>query len=98
MTSADAIVADKAQAAIQPNKIDFLKVFPYHVKKTVVNIKHSLDKGLYTEIESKKRFDKGTVGQIKAKMKEIVDSDLHFNAVNVSRDDAYEYSLKTVFL
>ena len=62
-------------------------------KKTVVNIKHSLDKGLYTEIESKKRFDKGTVGQIKAKMKEIVDSDLHFNAVNVSRDDAYEYSL-----
>lgn len=62
-------------------------------KKAVVKIKHSLDKGLYTEIDTKSRFDKGAVDEIKKKMKEIVESDMCFRSVNVSRDDAYEYSV-----
>ena len=60
-------------------------------QKTIVNIKHSLDKGLYTEIISHKKFDRGIVTDIKEKMKEICDRDLLFKSVNVSREDAYEY-------
>lgn len=59
--------------------------------KANVFIKHSLDKGLYTEIETNKILDRAIVGQIKKKMKDICDKDLIFKSVNVSRDDAYEY-------
>ena len=60
----------------------------------IVNIKHSLDKGLYTEIETKKRVDKASVESIKKKMKDICDRDLEFKRVNVSRGDAYDYVSK----
>ena len=56
-----------------------------------VNIKHSLDKGLYTELNINKKVDKDIVNKIKEKMKEICDKDLFFKSVNVPRDDAYEY-------
>jgi len=59
--------------------------------KADVNIKHSLDKGLYTELNIKKPIDKDLVSLIKDKMKEICDKDLYFKSVNVPRDDAYEY-------
>lgn len=59
--------------------------------KVVVNIKHSLDKGLYTEIETRKKFDDSVVPIIKKKMKEICSRNLDFKSVNVSRDDAYDY-------
>ena len=60
----------------------------------IVNIKHSLDKGLYTEITTRKRVDSNTVELIKKKMREICDRDLDFKRVNVSRDDAYDYVSK----
>jgi len=60
-------------------------------KKTTVNIKHSLDKGLYTEIHTSKKFDSGDVSRIKKKMMEICEEDLDFKSINVSRQDAFEY-------
>ncbi len=62
--------------------------------KTVVNIKHSLDKGLYTEIDTNKSVDKKSVEEIKKKMLEICNKDLIFKSVNVSRDDVYDYEKK----
>lgn len=59
-----------------------------------VNIKHSLDKGLYTEIFMKKAVDKSVVEQIKRKMKEICNKDINFKTISVSRDDAYDYVSK----
>lgn len=56
-----------------------------------VKIKHSLDKGLYTEILTDKKIDKVIVNKIKRKMKSICDSDIDFKTINVSREDAYEY-------
>lgn len=62
-------------------------------KKASVKIKHSLDKGLYTEIVSSKRIDNSIVQQIKNKMKEICDRDIDFKSINVSRENAFEYSM-----
>ena len=59
--------------------------------KVKVYIKHSLDKGIYTELSMKKDIDKSVVSLIKKRMKEMCDSDLPIRAINVSRDDAYEY-------
>lgn len=59
--------------------------------KTDVYIKHSLDKGLYTEIDTKRTIDKAVVGQIKKLMREICDKDYPIKSVSVSRDDALEY-------
>ena len=61
---------------------------------SVVNIKHSLDKGLYTEIFIKKNVDKNVVEQIKRKMREICNKDINIKSISVSRDDAYEYVKK----
>ena len=60
--------------------------------KVVINIKHSLDKGLYTQIVSNKKIDASVVTRIKKKMKEIIDKDMPFKTVSVSREDALEYS------
>ena len=57
----------------------------------VVEIKHSLDKFIYTEIKMKKRVDSVVVDKIKNKMKEIVSLDLPIKNVSVSRKDAYDY-------
>ncbi len=59
--------------------------------KVKVYIKHSLDKGIYTELSMKKDIDKSVVSLIKKRMKEMCDNDLPIRAINVSRDDAYEY-------
>ena len=59
--------------------------------KVEVFIKHSLDKGLYTEIKMKNRIDNNVVKRIKQRMKEICDYDEDFKTVSVSREDAYEY-------
>ena len=57
----------------------------------VVEIKHSLDKFIYTEIKMKKRVDEDVINKIKSRMKEIIASDLPFKNVSVSRKDAYDY-------
>ena len=57
----------------------------------IVNIKHSLDKSLYTEIKMKRQLDPTTVKIIKSKMKQIIEKDLPIKKVSVSRDDALEY-------
>ena len=56
-----------------------------------VFIKHSLDKGLYTEIKIPGKVDANTVKKIKQRMKEICDYDESFKTVNVSRENAFEY-------
>ena len=61
---------------------------------SVVNIKHSLDRGLYTEILTKKKIDKNVVDQIKKKMRDICNKDANFKSISVSRDDAYDYVSK----
>ncbi len=61
--------------------------------KTVINIKHSLDKGLYTTIEGYDKVEKSLIGLIKKRMTEIIDSDMAINAINVSKDDVLEYVL-----
>ena len=60
-------------------------------KKTVINIKHSLDKGIYTEISTAKRIDSGDVKRIKNRMKEIIDEDHDFKIVSVTRNNAIDY-------
>ena len=62
--------------------------------KVSVNIKHSLDKGLYTEVIGKNVLDKSIVGIIKKKMQEMIDKDMEIKAVNVSKEDAYEYAIE----
>ena len=57
----------------------------------VVEIKHSLDKFIYTEIVMKKRVDEEAVKKVKGRMKEIIAMDLPFKNVSVSRKDAYDY-------
>lgn len=59
---------------------------------SVVEMKHSLDKFIYTEITMKKRVDSTVIEKIKNKMKEIVDADEPIKNVSVSRKDAYDYS------
>ncbi|MBR2137971.1 MAG: nucleoside kinase [Bacilli bacterium] len=59
--------------------------------KAVVNIKHSLDKSIYTEIEMRRQVDKSVVNEVKKKMKEIIKQDLMFTHVRVNRDNALEY-------
>ena len=59
----------------------------------IVKTKHSLDKGLYTEIECGKKIDQSTIDKIKARMLEICDSDMSIKTINVSREDAFEYSV-----
>ena len=59
---------------------------------SVVEMKHSLDKFIYTEITMKKRVDSTVIEKIKNKMKEIIDADEPIKNVSVSRKDAYDYS------
>lgn len=59
--------------------------------KAVVNIKHALDKAIYTEIQIKKDVNRDVVLNIKKKMKEICNRDIPFRRVNVDKEDAYEY-------
>ena len=55
-----------------------------------INIKHSLDKGLYTQIVTDKKVDAYAVGRIKRKMKELIDSDLPFKTVSVIKLYIYD--------
>lgn len=59
--------------------------------KAIVEIKHSLDKCLYTELNMKRKIDKTVISNIKSKMKEIIKEDLPFRNVSVSRKDAIDY-------
>ena len=59
--------------------------------KSEVFIKHSLDKGLYTEIKINREVNSLVVKEIKKKMKEICNKDIPFKEINVSRNDAFEY-------
>lgn len=59
--------------------------------KAIVNIKHSIDKAIYTEIDMKRQVDRTVVNEIKKKMKQIINQDLPFKNISVSRKDAYDY-------
>ena len=59
--------------------------------KAVVNVKHSLDKGLYTEIETRKKFDASIIPILKKAMRDLCEKNLEFKSVNVSRSEAYDY-------
>ena len=68
-----------------------LAVKELYGSKTVVNIKHALDKAIYTELQIKKDINADVVLNIKKKMKEICNRDIPFRRVNVDREDAVEY-------
>ena len=59
--------------------------------RAVVNIKHSLDRAIYTEIDMKRDVNPDTVSNIKRKMKEICNKDYPIRRVSVDREDAYDY-------
>ena len=59
--------------------------------KATVHIKHSIDKSIYTEIEMKRQVDRTVVSEIKKKMKQIINQDIPFKNISVSRKDAYDY-------
>ena len=58
--------------------------------KAIVNMKHSIDKSIYTEIYMKRQVDRTVVNEIKKKMKQIINQDIPFKSVSVSRKDAYD--------
>lgn len=58
----------------------------------VVRIKHSIDKGIYTEIETDKKIDASVVNSIKNEMKRICNRDLPFRTVSVFKDDLCDYA------
>ena len=58
--------------------------------KSVIDIKHALDKAIYTEIHINRDVNRDVVLNIKKKMKEICNRDIPFRRVNVDREDAYE--------
>lgn len=55
-----------------------------------VIVEHSIDKGVYCEIKNCD-IDKPILKKIEAKMHELVEQDLHFTKVSVSRIDAIKY-------
>ena len=57
----------------------------------VVNIKHSLDKAIYTELETKLVVDSNMVKSIKVEMKKIINENISFKKLEVSRGDAFDY-------
>lgn len=59
--------------------------------KSVVNVKHSLDKSIYIEIGIKREVNPDVVLNIKKKMKELCARDIPFRKVSVDREDAIEY-------
>ena len=59
-------------------------------KEAEVVIEHSIDKGVYCEIENAK-IDKGTIKELKKIMDTIIAEDLIFTKLNVLRKDAIKY-------
>ena len=68
-----------------------LAVKELYGSKSIVNIKHALDKAIYTDLQIKREVNHDVVLNIKRKMKEICNRDLPFRRVNVDREDAVEY-------
>ena len=68
-----------------------LAVKELYGSKAIINIKHALDKAIYTEIQIKRDVNRDVVLNIKKKMKEICNRDIPFRKVSVNREDAYEY-------
>jgi uridine kinase len=58
---------------------------------TLVKIEHSLDKGMYTELELNMPITQDIVNKIKDKMKEIVNRDININKITALRTDVIEY-------
>ncbi|MFA5527775.1 MAG: nucleoside kinase, partial [Peptostreptococcales bacterium] len=56
--------------------------------KCIINIKHSLSKGLYTEIEGPKDITTEDVQAIKKRMQEIIDEDIKFEKIPLSVEEA----------
>lgn len=59
--------------------------------KTEVRIKHSLDKAIYTQINTKKKLNVEIIKEIKKKMNEIIKEDHPFHRINSTRKDTIEY-------
>ncbi len=56
-----------------------------------VFIRHSLDKGLYTELNIGKEINEETVKEIRVKMKELAKEDIQINKLSALRKSAIEY-------
>ncbi len=59
-----------------------------------VRIEHSIDRGIYCELNGKKKLDRALLADIEVEMHKIVDEDLKFTRLSVSRMDAIKYFKK----
>lgn len=59
--------------------------------KSNVEIKHSIDKGIYTEIDINKPLTQEIVDEIKNKMLELSNKDLNIEKISTSRKSAIKY-------
>ena len=58
-------------------------------KNTKVNVRYTIDKGLYITLS--KKLTKDMIKEIKAKMLEVVEQDIRINPKNVMRIEAIDY-------
>ncbi len=87
-------IDDRVGRKIYTNGLKYvyiLAVKELYGDNALVEMKHSLDKYLYTEIEIGKKVDQKVVDKIKEKMKEIINEDIPFRNVSVSKKDAIDY-------
>ncbi len=68
-----------------------LAVYELYGDYTCINIKHSLDKAIYTEIKLKKPLTKEEVKKIKDRMKMIISEDYPIKKISCSREDVLSY-------
>ncbi len=69
----------------------FVAVKELYGKNANIKLKHSIDKGIYSEILIGKKITPEIVKAIKNKMKEIADRDLPIEKISVSRQDITDY-------
>lgn len=88
------MVTDRAGQKIYINGLKFMyikAVDDLYGSDATVEIKHSLDKGIYTEINIGRKVDEEVVANIKRKMKEICNRDIPIREINVAKHDAYDF-------
>lgn len=83
---------DRMGAKIYRSGLKFLYIVAIkelYGSKTKIELKHSLDKGIYTKVDID--VTEKTVTDIKAKMTELVNKDLKIEKVTTSRKEAIKY-------
>ena len=85
-------ISDRMGAKIYRSGLKFLYIVAIkelYGNNTKVELKHSLDKGIYTRLDFE--VDEKTVNEIKEKMMELVNKDLKIEKITTSRKEAIKY-------